>query len=272
MKLFSFLALMPMTLMAAGPVYYSDQLRHVELRSTSPSLLLFEAPAISVSCQPALVEFESLTKQTLALDEQNQVRAKSLGEDKKDDEVLLRRMIRIKPLRREGSSRCAFVLSNGDEVNAEFLLRETVITPLVEFKPFTSPESTTGTNQELHVLSSLLKGEPMGFLENRDDHKICSSGHRGQKSCINFRFDSKFATYEIVYLGKNAGMSAWIIKAILKKQASFKEAAGFNAKRGLVSFSLTTPQRNHYEKGEGIRHHIIAKASLTKEDLQGILP
>lgn len=272
MKLFNLLALMPTTLMALEPVYYSDQLRHVDLRSTSPSLLLFETPAISVSCQPALVEFESLSKQNLGLDEQTQVQVKSLGEEKTDEEILLKRMIRIKPLRKEGRSRCAFVLSNGDEVNTEFSLKESITTPLIEFKPFTSLENKAGTNLELHVLTSLLKGESIGILEKRDDFKVCNNSHGNLQRCKNVRFDSKFASYEIVYLGKNDSMSAWIIKTTLKQRSSFKEAASFATNHGLVSFSLTIPQRAHYEKGDGIKHYIIARASFTKEDLEGVLP
>ena len=270
MKLFSILLLIPTSLMAREPVYYSDQLCHVELRSTSPSLLLFEVPVISVSCQPAFVEFENLSQQSLPIDEQNQVRVKALGDQKKDESLLLKRMIRVKPLRKEGRCRCAIILSNGDEVNVEFLLKETVTTPLIEFKPFVAIETAGGTALELRVLTSLLQGDPIGFLENRDDHKVLS-GKTGQKY-KNYSFETKLADYKVVYFGKNQSMSALIVEARMKLQVPFKKAASFESNRGAVSFSLTTPQTHHFLAGTLIRHHIVARPTITKEELKDLMP
>ena len=271
MKLFSILALIPASLMAQSPIYYSDQLCHVELRSTNPSLLLFESPVISVSCQPALVEFENLSQQSMPVDEQNQIKVRTLREQNKDEGLLLKRMIRVKPLREEGTCRCAIILSNGDEVNVEFLLKQTVTTPMIEFKPFAAIESIGGPAVELRVLTSLLRGDPIGFLENRDDHKVSSCKNSDQKY-KNYSFETSLADYKVVYFGKNQFMSALIIEARIKDKVPFKKAATFNSNRGAVNFSLTTPQSHHYQKGVIIRHHVIARSTITKEELRELVP
>src|SRR3989338_9211119 len=101
MKIVRWLLFFETTIALGKPVYYGDHLVHTELRSTNHSLLLFPAPVISDSCQPAVVEFDSLTEETINIYEMNQVQAKTLEEQKQEDNGLIKRLLRIKPSQKD---------------------------------------------------------------------------------------------------------------------------------------------------------------------------
>lgn len=247
-------------------IYYDTGTQSVEIRSTQPTLLKFDAIPLSSACHPADIEFDTIESPPSYNDlEPNKAEdAKAYEEDQ-----TIKQMIRAKPLRLEGKVKCSFTLTGGNQVNAEFTLKQDLEKPMIEFLPLPTRIGNDLQDQNLFILQSLMEGKTMSLEKHSQKHKTCSSSNN--KACQNYRFQTEFADYEITSALSNSRISAWIIVGKVRKGVQFKDIADFKPKEALIQTSLTLPHKTSYEPGDSIRHCIIGSLSLKKEDFKEIL-
>ncbi len=250
--------------------YYGMYPRTIEIKASEATLLKFEQAPIAVSCQPGILEFDPISRDQTNVREMEQIKETSTNAALEEDHVI-KTMIKVKPNGTKGVTKCAFTLLGGAEVQAEFQLVDNVARPLVEFKSIHSKGLLSDKDPSLNILRSLTEGTPMMLHEISKDYETCTNSPNGQKVCQNFTFETEKASYEVVYVGSNANMSAWIVSGKLKKDLSFKQIADFRQRTNAVQFSLTLPQRGMFKQGDKIKHHIIAQPNFSKKELMEVL-
>lgn len=247
-------------------IFYGKEAKQVDLRSTSQTLLLFQNPPLSVSCQPEIVKFELLESSNLSLQESSYVRSKDPQQEEKISDELLKKMLRAKPHKKEGKTHCAFILNSGDEISVDFLLREEIANPFIEFRHFTDRKDKASLNSkdlsDLNTIKSMLKGDPLELYVEKN--------FSPDEQAIFYHSD--LASYRIEYNGLGEANSAWKLKATLKRSASFNQVSIFKSKDSQIRYSVTSPQKDKYEEGEIIYHHLISDSSLAKEELWKLVP
>ncbi len=244
----------------AETILYGKEARRVDLRSTSQTLLLFPQPPLSVSCQPESVKFELIQQESLSIQESSYLRSKDPESESKLPDDLLSRLLRAKPQNKDGSPHCSFILNDGDEISVHFNLREDISSPLLEFKHFTNEKKGTAQSEskDFKILRSLLKGEPLELYTEQRKYPR--------------EFYNGLGQYRIEYSGLDENSAGWRIRLTIKKDASFEDLAIFKSRDSLIRYSLTSPQKDHYEKGETVYQYLVTQPTLTQEELWKLVP
>lgn len=262
-----FLLLFPVSAMSEI-IYFGSTFKEVEVSSKDSTLILFPTPPISVSCQPALLQFEPLGSDGLSVRESQTFKAKELEE--KNENGLSKRFLRLSPQAESGTSKCSFTLSSGSEVPLSLILKQDIAKPLIELKPIDSKFVNIGEeDRQLYILKAILDDKPI-YLEETTSYLKCSSNVSPQ--CERSHHETTLGSYIIEYSGINSNVSAWKIRFILKKNSKFKELSDLKSSSGLLFYSLTKPQKSEFISGDTGWHYIVGQPSLTRNELIGMLP
>lgn len=272
MRHIKLLLLLASTPCFAEVFYYSNQYLTVELRSNQPSLLKFDKPPLSSSCQPGLLQFESVDSGVLSLEEKEQVQISENHESEKDSTV--KQLIRVVPQTTSGVITCSFTLIGGEEVPVRFSLNENIARPFLDFKPFDTKFTSTKVNSHLSLLGSLVKGDSLYLHDISKDYQSCDHGDKDTPyRCRNTIHTTENARYELSYVGTDAKTTAWSFIVTLEKNNSFTDLADLKTSKGKSPFySVLADQKPSYLKGEKLTHHILTSHQMTKIEILELLP
>lgn len=270
MKQISLLLFLFSNAASAEVFHYGMYPRTIEIKSTEATLLKFDQVPIAVACQPGILEFDPVSRDQSNIREMEQIKETSANLSLEED-VVIKTMIKAKPNGTKGLTKCSFTLLGGSQVQTEFQLIDDIARPLIEFKPIHSKTQDTAKDPTLDILRSLTEGTPMMLHDVSKDYKICETEQKGQKICRNYTFETEQASYDVLYVGSNARMSAWIVSGKLKKDLTFKQVADFRQKTNAIQFSLTLPQKAMFNQDDKIKHHLIAQPNFSKKELMEVL-
>jgi hypothetical protein len=240
------------------------------MNASDTTLIRFDRPPIAAACQPGLIEFDNVSHEQANIRELESIKESSTQEIVPEDKII-NTMIRAKPIAKKGTVKCSFTLSGGSEVQTTFELIENIARPLIVFKSVQDKVIANNQDQSMDLLRSLMEEKPMSLHNLTKDYQDCESNTSGVKTCSNHTFETETGTFEIIYVGKNSLVSAWIVKCKLKKNVNFRDISDFKTKSGEIKFSLTLPQQKDFKKGDVVKHHILASPDLGKKELEDLL-
>lgn len=270
MKLISLLLAVISTQSMAEVFYYGDHFLTVDLRSNQPSVLKFEKVPLSSACQPGVLKFEPLDPKTLSLGEAQRVQVETVNEQEKD--TTISHLLRVTPQGSSGTITCSFTLIGGSQVPIRFNLTPNIARPFLEFRPiaekFTSPQAAS----DLNLIQSLVNGDSFYLHDVTKNFEICSF-QEPHMECRRLSHSTDLSNYELTYVGTDTSTAAWTLTLTLKKDADFVEIADLKATNGSkILYSVVTPQKPKYAKGEKLKHHILTGAQFNKIELVEVLP
>ena len=247
----------------AHTVHFWEFESDVRIRSGAPTMLKFEKPPVSTSCQPASIRFELLDRADLSLFE----REKLPPHQREKEDVgptEANSILRATAESGSGNARCSIYLGNGEEVAVNFILTPGLARPYIEFKKRKEPVAAASgsSNSEAEEIRSLILGRTALFKETTPKEKPSDSEEEVSRT-IYQEFSSKNASYTLLYSGVSVGSSAWVLEAKLKKKAHYEDLLSFANIPGLkLRYSAATPQKESYRAGETIKIYITAERDL----------
>lgn len=272
MKPISLLLLLFSSNCLAETFYYGSHYITVDLRSDQSSLLKFEKPPLSSSCQPGTLQFEPLDVEVLSVGEQEQVRNSGLPENNDTDQTT-KQLVRVTPQATSGMITCSFTLIGGAEVPIRFNLKDNIARPFLDFRPITSKYEGPKTSSQLSTLSSLVKGESIHLFDETKDHDVCDLTTNEHPQCHHYTHTTAIATYELTYAGTDSLNKVWSISIRFKQDTNFLKIADLDVPPGSpIMYSVITPQNDSYKKNDVAKLHILTSKQASKTEVMESLP
>ena len=278
-------------------VYFSDNIKHVNISSTQQMLLIFPEAPFGRSCQnkeeisnkkkkfnknndDKLVDIKPPDENSSfsGLGDNSAYLANSTknlynGLPNKFDnmqndlvkELLSKRLI-LTPLKKSGTAVCTFELADQESFTIAFHLMSDVVKPAIEFKNlYQNKKEATQISQSiggLGVFKILLTGQEISFFSNVTPY---------DKELLN-----DLANYKIDYIGTDKNSyKAWRITARLKK--NIEDKIVLKPKNlGDLFYSAVSKNDSTYDDkylaNEKIKIFILSRPDLELSELKEILP
>jgi hypothetical protein len=275
---------------AADVIYYSENVREIDISSIQSMLLIFPDSPFGVSCQgdtskgkeEKLVEIKppednsvydqlagaaALANTTGSL--YNGLPNKINSSQKNIAQDLMSKRLILTPLKKTGVSTCTFELANQDSFTVEFHLNKKVILPAIEFKNLYQNVKKSSVIAQtiggLNLFKILLSGNNISFFSD------VTPPHP-----FSYFWSTANAQYKVEYIGTDkTSYKAWRIQGKLKNNISSFQLKPRGVGDLFYSASLNSEnfqQEQSYKKGEVVSLYILSRADLQNYEMESLLP
>lgn len=275
---------------SADVIYYSENIRQIDISAIQSMLLIFPESPFGVSCQgdtskgkeEKLVEIKppednsvydqlagaaSLANTTGSL--YNGLPNKINSSQKDIAQELMSKRLVLTPLKKIGVSTCTFELSNHDSFTVEFHLSKKVILPAIEFKNLYQNVKKSSVIARsiggLNLFKILLSGNNISFFSD------ITPPHP-----FSYFWNTANAQYSVEYIGTDkSSFKAWRIQGKLKNNIPSFQLKPRGVGDLFYSAALKDDnfhQEDFYKKGERVNLYILSRADLQNYEMEALLP
>lgn len=269
-KIFICLLVISSKIKANETIYFSEVPKYIEINSIDETLFKFEAPPISVSCQPrGVVDFDvvkSLDSLTSNVFQQNPLMADSFAKNGSEEKYInpLALLLKATPITKGNEAKCIINLSSGVIAALRILPKDGVSRPMISLIHSSSaPDGLMSiAHNYLDIFSIFIKGKNIsGFRDITLD-------------LIGNDRKTKLAHY----LLKNAytdskNYTAWIFEVEAKENITQNPRLTNVGVGDIYLSSLLVNSKNEtIKKGKSGELFILTRNTIAVNDLLGMLP
>lgn len=256
--------------MANEVIYFSEIPKYIEISSTDETLFKFEAPPLSVSCQPkGIVDFDiikSLDSLTSNVFQQNPLMADSFAKGNKDENHSnpLALLLKAIPTSKASEAKCIINLASGVIVPLRIFPKDGISRPMISMIHSSSaPDGMLSVaHNYLDIFSTFVKGK----------------GIAGFRDITLDLVGNEKKTKKGIFLLKNAytdskSYTAWVFEVEAKENIEHNlRLTNVGVGDVFLSALLKNNKNDTLKKGSLGEFFILTRNTMSISDLLGMFP